>query len=245
MSERETDVRAVARRLVAERFPGARAAFLSGSITKGLGTPHSDLDIVVIYDRLPRAWQESFHYAGWPVETWHHDEQTLAWFFENDAKAGREILAHMIGHGVSLVAEHEEKAAALQARARAHIMAGPPALSEEDRQWRRYMLTNLIDDLRAPRRPQHAFAAGMELYRTLADFVLRMEGKWSAIGKALPDRLRAHDADLAERHHAAFATLFSTLDTGPAIALAEEVLAHHGGRLWDMKRLAPEESRKK
>ena len=43
----------VARRLVEEEFPGARAAWLGGSVVRGDASPTSDLDITVLLDGPP------------------------------------------------------------------------------------------------------------------------------------------------------------------------------------------------
>ena len=45
-----------ARTLSAVRYAGAAVAFAAGSIVRGEGTPHSDLDLVVIYETLDHAY---------------------------------------------------------------------------------------------------------------------------------------------------------------------------------------------
>lgn len=49
---------------------------------RGQGTPHSDLDVVVVLDSLPAAYRESLNQREWPVELFVHDRETLAYFFE-------------------------------------------------------------------------------------------------------------------------------------------------------------------
>jgi len=62
---------------------------LAGSIVRGEGTPHSDLDLVVIFDRLPNAYRESFYFGDLPVEAFVHDPETLNYFlFEVDRSSG-------------------------------------------------------------------------------------------------------------------------------------------------------------
>ena len=67
------DPRATAAEVVAEKYPEARVAFLAGSVTRGEGTQTSDLDLVVIYNKLPQAYRESFVSGGWPIEAFVHD----------------------------------------------------------------------------------------------------------------------------------------------------------------------------
>jgi len=39
------------------KYPGASVIFLAGSIVRGESTPFSDLDLVVIFDKLPAAYR--------------------------------------------------------------------------------------------------------------------------------------------------------------------------------------------
>lgn len=65
----------MARRLVTERFPDARAAWLGGSVARGQATLTSDLDVTVLLGRPPAPYRESLTYAGWPVEIFAHTEE--------------------------------------------------------------------------------------------------------------------------------------------------------------------------
>ena len=67
--------------ILAEKYPEARVVFLAGSVVRGEDTETSDLDLVVIFDRLPQAYRESFIFGGWPVEAFIHDPETLRYFF--------------------------------------------------------------------------------------------------------------------------------------------------------------------
>lgn len=50
----------IATAVVASRYGNAAFAFAAGSIMRGQGTHLSDIDLVVIYDRLKAARRESF-----------------------------------------------------------------------------------------------------------------------------------------------------------------------------------------
>ena len=58
---------AAAGALVAERFPAASWAMLTGSVLGPQRTAGSDLDIVVLCEDGPGC-RESVHFSGWPVE---------------------------------------------------------------------------------------------------------------------------------------------------------------------------------
>jgi predicted nucleotidyltransferase len=58
------------------RYRDASVIFLAGSIVRGESTPFSDLDLVVIFDKLPAAYRESFYFQGFPIEAFVHDPET-------------------------------------------------------------------------------------------------------------------------------------------------------------------------
>lgn len=79
MSDRIIDVD---RALQSEkRYRDATAVRAAGSLVRGEGTAYSDLDLVVVYARLPAAYRESFVFEGFPVEAFVHDPETLEYFF--------------------------------------------------------------------------------------------------------------------------------------------------------------------
>ena len=79
--DRATDLDAAvasARGLVVDRFPGARAAWLAGSVVTGTATPGSDLDVTVLLPGEPAPYRESMRWDGWPVELFVHTERRSA-----------------------------------------------------------------------------------------------------------------------------------------------------------------------
>src|SRR4029077_11948786 len=113
------------REIIAERFPGADVALLSGSVMRGEGTETSDLDIVVVFERLESAHRESFVHAGWPVEVFIHDPETLRHFFRTDRAGGVPILADMVATGIPLP-RATSLSRSVQALAGEVLAAGPP-----------------------------------------------------------------------------------------------------------------------
>jgi len=123
--------------------------------------------------------------------------------------------------------------------------AGPPLLTEEELNRARYTITDLLDDLRAPRSHAELIAAGSQLYERLADFFLRANRQWSARGKAIPRRLKQVDERLGAELDHGFAEMFSKGDAGPVIDLAKRILAPYGGLLFEGYRSeAPREWRR-
>ncbi|HWW77937.1 MAG TPA: nucleotidyltransferase domain-containing protein [Pyrinomonadaceae bacterium] len=219
-----------------ERYAGARVLFLGGSVMRGEATAASDLDLVVVYEKLPNSYREAFVHEGWPVETFVHDRKMLEHFFEKNRERGIPSLMSMVAEGVE-VPGPSEFSAALKRRAAEIIEAGPPVWDEHELTLRRFRLTDWVDDIRFPRSHEELYATGAALYQDAADFYFRARGLWSAHSKTIPRRLRATDADFAERFLGAFDALFTERRNEPAIAVVEEMLAPFGGFLFDGFRL--------
>ena len=206
--------------------------FLGGSVMRGEATPASDLDVVVVYEQLPNAYREAFVHAGWPVEAFVHDPETLEHFFELDRRRGLPALMSMVGEGVE-VPESSEFSARWKRRAVELLEAGPPPWDEEELTLRRYRLTDWVDDMRFPRSADELVATGAYLYQDAAEFYFRTRGLWSAHSKTIPRRLRRTDEAFAERFLKAFDALFTEKRAEPAAALVEELLEPFGGPLFE------------
>ncbi|MBI3899992.1 MAG: nucleotidyltransferase domain-containing protein [Gammaproteobacteria bacterium] len=224
---------ATATKILANKYPKARAAFLAGSVVRGDHTETSDLDLVVIFDTLPQAYRESFVFGGWPVEAFVHDPQTLRYFFyEVDRPTGVPSLAMMVKEGLELL-QCNELSVSLKQLADTVIDAGPPLWGEKERQTSRYVITDLVDDMRAPRSRDELIASAARLHPLLADHYLRSQQLWSARGKSIPRRLCSVSTDFAEIFGEAFRAIFEEGNATKVIRLCEDVLRPSGGRLFD------------
>src|SRR5690349_17930039 len=111
MTSERREARAQARLIYETRYPDAAAVLLAGSVVRGQATAHSDLDLVVLYERVAHAWRESFLSEGWPVEAFVHDLETLRYFFEKvDGTTAPPSLAYMVLEGVDVVANDRSSA---------------------------------------------------------------------------------------------------------------------------------------
>jgi hypothetical protein len=122
----------IARSAVAQRYATAEVAFCAGSIVRGDGTAHSDIDLVVILPELKAAFRESFFHQGWSMEAFVHDAATLRYFFEEiDAKSGVPSLPQMVDEG--LVVRGDQSVAGTYKQLAKQVLAkGPPALTAEN-----------------------------------------------------------------------------------------------------------------
>jgi predicted nucleotidyltransferase len=221
-----------ARGIWGERFAGARVIFLAGSVMRGEATRTSDLDIVVVFEELADAYRESFTFAGWPVEAFVNDVDSLRYFYERERRRGVPSLMRMVIEGLE-VPEASEFSEGLKREAAEAYEAGPIPFDEAELRLRRYRLTDWADDIRFPRSDEELVASGAWLYQDASDFFFRSRGLWSAHSKTVPRRMREVDAEFASKFLAAFESLFKEKRSAAAVALVEEMLAPFGGTLFD------------
>ena len=223
-----------ARALVAERFPEARAAWLAGSVVSGTATSTSDLDITVLLPGPPAPFRESLEYDGWPVELFVHSRETVARWIAKDLERRRPTLVRLISSGVILL-DVDGTGEALAEECAAVLSAGPGPLSDAKRDWMRYGLTDLLDDLADSIDPVMTAPVAFATWEAAAKLLLAADGRWWGTGKWLVHELReydaAHDTSYARRLHAGLAAAVER-DTVLLSVVVEEILEAVGGRLW-------------
>lgn len=223
--------RETATKLWHERFSDALALFCAGSVIRGDGTAHSDLDIVVLFEHVPQAHRESLIVDGWPVELFVHDYQTLAYFVDSDCKGHRPSLATMLVEAL-VIPEGTPVSLRVQQWAR-EILDNPYPLAGENKDDARYFITDLLDDLRDGRPRAELVAIASKLYGLLGAFILTTNDRWAASGKHLPRALKKFDPLVADSFNAAFEAVFQYSDVKPLIAFTESMLRPAGGPLFD------------
>ena len=79
----------IAQRFVAATFPDAECAFVAGSLMRGEGKPHSDIDLVVLYGPDFMAVRREAHvFESVPIDVFLHNEQAQDFFFDKDIRRG-------------------------------------------------------------------------------------------------------------------------------------------------------------
>jgi len=222
-----------AKRALEKYYANALGGFVAGSITRGEGTATSDIDIAVLFDDdFDNVHRNSVIEDGWPIEFFVHNQKAQDYFFDSDRKRGMCIMPTMVATGIVIPQERPELLRQKE-KARAVIAAGPPLLTEDEIDFRRYHLTDLADDLRDAVEPSTRNAILALLYDYLGDFHLRAGGRWSGRGKSLLRCLRREDGDFALRFEDSFAAAFSGADVTSVLTLFESVLVPYGGPLWE------------
>jgi predicted nucleotidyltransferase len=236
---------AIAERILREWTAAADliAVFLAGSVAKGRAGPGSDIDAVLVYQRVEQASRETHDREGVLVELFLHDPDTLTYFWQADRDAGKPSLARMVANGLPIAGDPmliEE----LKRQAQALLDAGPPPLSESQLLERRYVISDLAADLIQPRNALEGLAIASKLYLDLADFTVRAAGRWTGAGKGLAHALLRQDPMLSAAFEHAFAEFYANHDASEILALVDLCLAPYGGRFMaGDKRLAPPEWR--
>ncbi|MGB3294351.1 MAG: nucleotidyltransferase domain-containing protein [Phormidesmis sp.] len=224
------------------RYPQAEAIFLAGSVVRDEGTSTSDLDLVVVFERLPCAYRGSYCYENWPIEAFVHDPQTLDYFFRYvDRPTGVPSLARMVAEGIE-VPMANEFTHSLKQLANSVLHDGPPLWSKQDIDDSRYGITDLVEDIRDARSVEEMYAIATLLYPALADHYLRRQNLWSAKGKAIPRRLQTVDSDFAKRFSDSFESVFADSRSEKVIDIAAEILDADGGFLFEGHRLEAPQS---
>lgn len=217
---------------------------LAGSVVRGDATDYSDLDLVVIFERVENAQRQSFIFGGWPVEAFIHDPQTLEYFFrEVDRPSGVPSLPNMVSEGIEI--PHETKFGSLMKGLASRILEeGPIHWSQQERENSRYAISDMVEDIRDPRNIPELRIVVSNLYSAIADHFLRSQNQWSAKGKSIPRRLMSVDPEFHKRFAEAFEVAFTRDDTTDVIRLCEHVLEPDGGFLFQgYTRDAPKEWR--
>lgn len=231
MNKQRPDI--VSRKLLSTRYGDAPVAYLCGSVVRGEETEFSDIDLIVVYKRVDAARRESFTYSSWNVEAFIHDPETLEYFMTKvDAPSGIPSMANMVSEGV-LLTDEGSLSRSVERLARDVLEKGPAPWSEDDILKSRYIITDLVDDIRAPRSQDELIGTVTRLYPLVADHFLRTNQQWSAKGKSIQRQLGKIDHEYATLFAVAFRNALKTGETSELITLCDKTLAPAGGWLFE------------
>jgi len=217
---------------VEQRYPECLAAFVGGSVFRGEGTPTSDLDIVIITDRREAPYRESLREFGWPIEVFVHTERSYRRFFKNDVQRRRPSLPALCAEGV-ILRDRDGLGTRIREEAQSLLDGGPPPLAPQEVEWRRYSLTDLLDDFVGSRRKDEDLFIAHDLAVGAAELVLLHNRRWTGAGKWLLRALRRFDDKRGRQLDAALRSFYRTGDKGGLVRFVEDALGLVGGRLWE------------
>lgn len=225
----------IARRLVLDRYPQARAAWLGGSTALGTATATSDLDITILLAGPPAPYRESLFHNGWPVELFVQTEESIAYFRAAERAARRPVTARLIGRSHVLL-DTDGSGERLREHCARELSAGPAPLSDTESRAMRYAVTDLLDDLAGSREQDERLAIGVALWQATARLLLTANRHWSGAGKWLHRELADFDRAAGTDFGQALADGIRAValgDIAPMASVVVGMLDRVGGRLFE------------
>lgn len=186
----------LAERFVAAHFPKASIAVVGGSTSRGERTRTSDIDLLLIGpsvladDQSGAALTREFE--GEVFEVFAYTPAGFTEWAERSIAQHRPVIVHMLVEGTSVRAGDGFEA--LHAMWANRLEAGPSVNSHE-LDFRRYVITDVLDDLRDASDPLERTVLAATLFERTAELMLLTANHWIGTGKYLPRRLRALPSD--------------------------------------------------
>lgn len=118
---------------------------VGGSIIRGNPGPTSDFDIYVIHDQAFRQ-RLQMRFQGTPAEIFINSPAAVRRYFEEEWKAGRPITAHILTTGVVVL--NRNAVVDQLIREAQEWLTKPPALSDAELLWKRYLIVDGLDNAR-------------------------------------------------------------------------------------------------
>jgi hypothetical protein len=219
----------IARQLVTEEYPDARAAWLGGSVVRGDASSTSDLDITVLLSGPPAPMRRSLEYGGWPVDVFVHTEESLEFFSAKDRARRQPTMMRLVGASIILL-DTDGSGARLQQAYLKEVAAGPQALTTAELDLLRYTITCVLDDLADAEADDVRTALASVLWQDAARLLLTGSRHWTGTAKGLLRELKAYDEAHGTDH--ARALLAGVRDPSALVAEVDGILDQHGGRLF-------------
>ena len=158
----------------------------------------------------------------------------------SDARLGSAIVAKMVTESI-LIAKATPESDLVAAIASRIVSSGPPL---QDFTGVRWMVANIISDLKQSQDSHETLAIGVDLYKMLTAFYFRSRNQWGVSKKMTPRLLETLDPGINEKFHLAFSKLFSLGNADLVIQLAEDLLQVVGGPIHeDFKMNYPAQAR--
>lgn len=210
------DYAAVAERFLVETFPRASVAIVAGSTARGERTATSDIDLLLIGEHLfdddRSSMAATYSFDGEVFEVFAYTPAGFEEWAARDLAGHRPVIVEMLLKGIAV--RQNSTLPALREHWASRLATGPQ-LAVSESAFRRYVITDLLDDLRDCTDALEAHVIADLLFERTAELMLLTAGQWIGTGKWLPRRLRDWDparadglaAPLLSGDHAAFADL--------------------------------------
>lgn len=219
----------IAERFIAATYPRAEIAIVAGSTARGERTTTSDIDLLLIGDSLfedesQTSAAATYEFEGEVFEVFAYTPEGFDEWAHRGVEGYRPVIVHMLVEGAPI--RTGTSLAALRVRWSSILDAGP-APEAAELTFRRYVITDLLDDLRDATDHLERRMLASALFERTAELMLLADGRWIATGKWLPRRLRALSRERAEL----LSTPLLADDLSTFADRVEDELVRSGGRV--------------
>lgn len=209
------------------------AAFIGGSVARGVAQPGSDVDGVIITPDgadKPLSQRKKITIDGIPLDLAVFNMTGLKRRLEGEYRRANPWVMDIVAMGPNLFNPRSNTAVTARSMARDYVRKGPPEFTPRQQRSSQVELTELADSLRQSTDPkEQRFIASMMVPK-LAGFHLRSNKQWIGSYRRLLTRLRDMDKGYADRlDTAVHQHLAMNGKTEPLLQLTLETLAPAGG----------------
>jgi predicted nucleotidyltransferase len=183
---------AVVERFVSRHFPRAGVAVLAGSTARGTRTSTSDIDLLLLGDEIfvdaRTSMAATYRFEGEVFEVFAYTEEGFEAWANRGFEQYRPVIVQMLIEGIAVrgAVEHEK-----------YKHTWSPTIETAEATFRRYVITDLLDDYRDATAPAERHLLAALLYERTAELILLSNSRWIGAGKYLPRRLAEFDPDRA------------------------------------------------
>jgi hypothetical protein len=224
-------VEVAAQTFLSRFFPQCHVALLGGSAAREEMTEDSDLDIVIIDETQASSFRQCHVCLEWKIEAFVYNRTSLFFAFERCRLEGYPSILRMCAEAI--VIKDDGSAADIIQEAKEMIQYGPSEWSQEESDDIRFRITDLLDDLHSSSDYHEQMFTACKLFDIVSEFVLRVNGCWLGDGKWMHRALLRYDSDFCQQYVETFQTFVKTGNVEPLSAFIDDVLAGHGGRLFE------------
>jgi len=168
--------------------------------------------------------------SGWLTELFVETPWSFHYFVNLETRARRSPLLQMCAHGAILLSL-DGAAERYQNESRHMLAKGPPPITKDELDQRRYELTNLLDDFIGSISSEELTYVTGQLLTKSSELALLSGSQWLGAGKWLARRLQQFNPDLLIRLDGAVRSVVQDNDRAPMQSTVREVLDTVGGPL--------------
>lgn len=190
---------AVIERFVSLHFPDSSVVVLAGSTARGARTATSDIDLLILGEDIfaddRTSLAATYRFEGEVFEVFAYTEEGFATWANRGFEQHRPVIVQMLLDGITIrgAAEHER-----YKQAWTSTYEAGPALDAAESAFRRYVITDVLDDYLDATDPVERHTLAALLYEKTAELILLTNSRWIGAGKYLPRRLTEFDPDRAD-----------------------------------------------